>query len=73
MLGREMKVDDYVVFSNRLYRVTSTSERSRGADVKIMLLNPSKTTTPVRKYSRDMLLVPGEDILAATLKGEIDG
>lgn len=66
ILDRELKIGDHVVFHNCIYRVHSLPVRPNGkySMLKIMLLNPSKTTKPVLKSSGDMCLIPEEDFLA---------
>lgn len=73
MFGRELHVGDYVVFTNNLYQVVSIPAKFRDEwdYLKIVLVNKSKTTRPVRKYSREMCFVPGEDLTAWKLKNGI--
>lgn len=71
IIDREIKIDDYVVFHNNIYKVLALGrERTDGVgSVKIMLAKPSKTTRPVIKYSKDLCLLHKEDILIWLLKG----
>ncbi len=71
LIDREIKVDDYVVFHNNIYKVLGLGKaRSNGAgSVKIMLAKPSKTTRPVTKFSKDLCILHKEDILIWLLKG----
>lgn len=65
ILGRELEIDDYVVFHNCIYMVVGTSDsRTENGRVRIMLLHRAKTTRPVTKYSRDMCKVPIDDVMA---------
>lgn len=65
MLGRELHNNDYVVYYTNIYRVV---EVYRNSYVKIMLISPSKTTKPVKKFSKEMCLIPSEDIVAWALR-----
>ena len=70
MLGRELAVGDFVVFYTNLYQVIDLG-RSTPSDhgyVKIMIHPSSKTSKPVRKYSREMVQVPAADVTLHLLK-----
>jgi hypothetical protein len=72
IIGREIKVDDYVVFHNNIYKVLSLGKSRLGSDagyVRMMLAKPSPSTRPVSKYSRDLCILHKEDILIWLLKG----
>jgi hypothetical protein len=71
IIDREIKVDDYVVFYNNIYKVQSLGrEGTNGAGmVRMILAKPSKTTKPVRKYSKELCILHKEDILIWLLKG----
>ena len=71
IIDREIKIDDYVVFYNNIYKVLGLGKaNARGAGtVKIMLAKPSKTTKPVLKFSKEMCILHKEDILIWLLKG----
>lgn len=72
LIDREIKVDDYVVFHNNIYKVLGLGkEHSTGnsGSVRIMLARPSKTTRPVVKYSKDLCILAKEDVLIWVLKG----
>lgn len=71
LIDREIKVDDYVVFHNNIYKVLGLGKaRGNGlGSVKIMLAKPSKTTRPVTKFSKDLCILHKEDILIWLLKG----
>lgn len=65
LLGREININDYVVFTNNLYRVEGIGTARNGCGpVRIMLVNASKTTRPVIKYSQYMCKVSEEDVIA---------
>jgi hypothetical protein len=70
MLGRDLAVGDFVVFYTNLYQVTALgrSSPSEPGYVKIMIYPPSKTSKPVRKYSREMVQVPAADVTMHLLK-----
>jgi hypothetical protein len=73
MLGREIKVGDYVVFTNRVYQVLKVVEKQRHRflrDVNIKLINPSPSTRAINKYSQDLVVVPAEDVVFHLLKKE---
>lgn len=66
LLGREIDIDDYVVFHNCLYIVHGISQanpRTNAGPIRIMLYNASKTTRPVNKHSSDVVLVPKEAVM----------
>jgi hypothetical protein len=71
IIDREIKVDDYVVFYNNIYKVLGLGKSREGGHgmVKIMLAKPSKTTRPVLKYSKELCILHKEDILIWLLKG----
>ena len=67
IIDREIKIDDYVVFHNNIYKVLGFSVRNNM--VKIMLAKPSPSTRPVVKYSKDLCLLDKEEVLIWVLKG----
>ncbi len=70
MIGREIKVDDFVVFYSNIYRVKSLGKArddGRGS-VKLLIWNGGATARPVTKYSKDMALLPMGDVLNWMLK-----
>lgn len=72
IIDREIKIDDYVVFHNNIYKVLGLGKEHtvRGSgSVRIMLAKPSKTTRPVVKYSKDLCLLDKEEVLIWVLKG----
>ena len=69
LLDRELSIGDYVVFHNCIYQVHSIPNTERAySRVKIMSINPSKTTKPVLKYSKELCIIPKEDIIVWKLK-----
>jgi len=73
ILGREIKVGDFVVFYANVYQVKELDGRTDdilATWVKIILVKKSLTTKPVWKNSKEMCVVPKEDVLASVLKGE---
>jgi hypothetical protein len=66
LFGREIKVGDYVVFTNALYEVREVGTIS--GYCKIMSYNPSKTTRPVKKYSKFLCIIPQADIVEWKLR-----
>ena len=67
MIGREIKVDDFVVFYSNIYRVKSLGvERpanSGRGQVRLMIWNGGQTARPVVKHSSDIALLPMADVL----------
>ena len=70
IIGRPIKVDDFVVFYSNVYRVTGLGKpNSQGhGQVRIKLADPSPTTKSVVKYSKDMCLIPAHDVTIWLLK-----
>jgi hypothetical protein len=65
MIGRELKVDDFVVFYSNIYRVKGLG-KARGdgrGSVKLMIWNGGVTARPVNKFSKDVALLPMGDVL----------
>lgn len=70
MLGQELKVDDFVVSYNNIYQIKGigrTNKTGTGT-VKIMLVDPSKTTRPVNKFSSEMCKLESGVVLFWMLK-----
>ena len=65
MIGRELKVDDFVVFYSNIYRVKSLGKpnNSGHGQVRLMIWNGGQTARPVTKYSTDVALLPMGDVL----------
>jgi hypothetical protein len=65
MIGRELKVDDFVVFYSNIYRVKGLGKaRADGrGSVKLMIWNGGVTARPVNKFSKDVALLPMGDVL----------
>lgn len=70
LIDRELKVDDYVVFYNNIYQVKGLGKgnTTNKGYVKIMLIDPSKTTKPVNKYSGYMCKIDAGDVMFWMLK-----
>lgn len=71
MLGREIKEDDYVVYYSNIYQVKErlgVPKDNRPGMLSICLVDKSKTTKPVKKYSHDMCIVSKEDVLIWKIK-----
>lgn len=64
ILGRPIKVNDYVVYYSNVYQVLGLGKANSAGygTAKICLVDKSKTTKPVMKFSKDMCVVPAEDI-----------
>ena len=67
MIGRELKVDDFVVFYSNIYRVKSLGREypvnSGRGQVKLMICNGGKTAKPVNKQSYNVALLPIGDVI----------
>lgn len=67
MIGRELKVDDFVVFYSNIYRVQGLGKEypkdSGRGQVRLMIWNGGTSSRPVTKYSRDIALLPMGDVL----------
>lgn len=70
MLDREIKVDDWVAFYSNLYRVKSLGKsRNNGSGtVQIMIWHGGETARPVKKHSKDMVILNKDDVLIWLLK-----
>lgn len=64
-LNQEIKVGDYVFFYANFYVVKKLGRARYGnhGPVSIMLVEASKTTRPVTKHSKEMILVEEEKII----------
>jgi hypothetical protein len=71
MIGREISVDDFVVFYSNIYQVKALGKPNLMGNgyVKILLVDKSKTTKTVSKYSGDICLIDNNDVLIWKLKG----
>jgi hypothetical protein len=66
MIGREIKVDDFVVFYSNIYRVKALGKPhppNNFGQVKLMIWNGGVTAKPVTKHSSDVALLPMGDVL----------
>ena len=67
MIGREIKVDDFVVFYSNIYRVKGLGKEypkdSGRGNVRLMIWNGGVTARPVVKHSKDVALLPMADVL----------
>ena len=71
LIDRELNLGDYVVFHNNIYRVMGSgkSHASSGKGyVKMLLINPSATTRPVKKYSGDLCKLDPHEVTIWMLK-----
>jgi hypothetical protein len=70
IIDRPIRVGDFVAFYANVYKVLSTNKpNSTGHGyVKIILAEPSKTTKPVNKYSREMCVIPAQEVTFWLLK-----
>lgn len=65
LLDRPINIGDYVIFYNNIYQVVNLAGNNYA---RIMLFDPSKTTKPVKKYSKEMYIIDKEEILIWKLK-----
>lgn len=64
IIGREIKVDDFVAFYSNVYQVLSVPDNGKNnCMVTIILAHKSKTTKKQHKLSTEMCLIPKEDAL----------
>jgi hypothetical protein len=71
LIDRELNVDDFVVFHNNIYRVKGLGKANPSTgngSVRIMSINPSKTTRPVIKYSSDLCKLDPREVIIWMLK-----
>jgi len=71
LIDRELNIGDYVVFHNNIYQVKGLGkvhDKSGKGQVAIMLINPSKTTRPVTKYSNDLCKLDAGEVIFWMLK-----
>jgi len=72
MIGREINVEDFVVFYSNIYQVKALGKpnvnNGRGY-VKMILVDKSKTTKTVSKYSSDICIIDKNDVMMWKLKG----
>lgn len=70
LLGREIQKDDYVVYYSNIYQVLDRLGTPRGDHglVRLLLIDPSKTTKSVKKNSGEMCIIDKEDVLIWKLK-----
>ena len=63
IIDRQIYVGDFVVFHNMIYIVEKLPAKPNGryGMVTIMLANPSKTTRPQKKHSKDLCILPKLD------------
>lgn len=70
IIGREIQIDDFVVFYSNIYRVKGLGKaRADGSGtVQIMIWNGGDTARPVKKHSKDMAILDKNDVLIWLLK-----
>jgi hypothetical protein len=65
MIGRDIAVGDFVAYYSNLYEVkalaSQTSQTGHGY-AKILIYPAAKTSKPVKKYTREMVRIPPEDV-----------
>ena len=70
IIDRPIHIDDFVVYYSNVYKVLGlVKPNSLGhGQVRIKLAEPSKTTKSVVKYSREMCVIPAEEVTLWLLK-----
>lgn len=60
MIGREIQIDDFVVFYSNIYRVVGLGKEYRDSgrgQVRLMIWNGGQTARPVMKSSTDVAIL----------------
>ena len=70
IIDRPIRIGDFVAFYSNVYKVLALGRatNSGGGYVKIILADPSPTTRPVSKHSKDMCVIPAEEVTFWLLK-----
>ena len=70
IIGREIQIDDFVVFYSNINRVKGLGKARAGGSgtVQIMIWNGGDTARPVKKHSKDMAILDKNDVLIWLLK-----
>ena len=70
IIDRPIRIGDFVAFYANIYQVLELGKlRGNGAaTVKILLADPSPTTRPVKKFSKEMCVIPAEEVTFWLLK-----
>ena len=70
IIDRPIHVGDFVAFYANIYKVLALGKaRGNGsATVKILLAEPSPTTRPVNKFSKEMCVIPAQEVTFWLLK-----
>jgi len=70
IIDRPINVGDFVAFYANIYKVQGLGKaRGNGAaTVKIMLADPSPSTRPVNKFSKEMCVIPAQEVTFWLLK-----
>ena len=70
IIDRPIREGDFVAFYSNVYKVLGFGKLgpTGHGTVRIKLADPSKTTKSVVKYSRDMCVIPAEDVTMWLLK-----
>ena len=67
IIGREIAVDDFVVFYSNIYQVKGLGKEypkgSGRGTVKLMIWNGGKTARPVMKHSSDIAVLDKNHVL----------
>lgn len=66
IIDRPINVGDFVAFYANVYQVLDTG--TGGRQIRIILADPSPSTRPVWKYSREMCVIPAEEVTFWLLK-----
>ena len=70
IIDRPIRVGDFVAFYGNIYKVLELGKPSISGNgyIKIKLADPSPTTKAVKKYSREMCVIPAQEVTFWLLK-----
>ena len=70
IIGQKISIDDFVVFYSNIYQVIELGKPNKDGSgyVKIKMWNPLEFSRPVRKYSKDIAVLPKNAVLMWMLK-----
>ena len=70
IIDRPIKIGDFVTYYSNVYKVLDVAKPNQFGHgiARIKLVDPSKTTKSVLKYSREMCVIPEHDVTLWLLK-----
>ena len=66
IIGREIAVDDFVVYYSNIYQVREVYPKN--GYVKIKIWNGGTTSRPVKKFAKETAVLPKNDVLIWLMK-----